>query len=319
MKPQALGPDLAYVTTVFVNAYLVGPPHGPWVLVDTGLPGFAEAIRAAARTRFGPARARPEAIYLTHGHFDHAGNARELAEGWGVPVYAAPAETPFLNGRADFAPGDPTTGGFIGFMSRFFPHSGFDLRPFLRPLPDDPAAPLPGLPGWRWVPTPGHSPGHVSFFRDADRALLAGDAFATVDLQSWVDGGLTWRPRVSRPPLPFTPDWESAEDSVEALLALGPDLLACGHGRPMSGPAARAGLEALAGRFHPPTHGRYAHRPARPAGPDNFIPLPPAPRDPLPATLALVGAGLAVGASVFFASRLGRHRGKLRRFVRLFD
>ena len=36
------------------------------------------------------------------------------------------------------------------------------------------------MPGWRWIPTPGHTPGHVSLFREADRSLIAGDAFVTV-------------------------------------------------------------------------------------------------------------------------------------------
>jgi glyoxylase-like metal-dependent hydrolase (beta-lactamase superfamily II) len=49
-----------------VNAYLLGEAGGPWILVDTGTPGNAERIRAAAQERIG-AEARPEAIVLTHG------------------------------------------------------------------------------------------------------------------------------------------------------------------------------------------------------------------------------------------------------------
>lgn len=314
---QEVLPDLARVTTVFVNCYLVGEPGGPWVLVDTGLPHFAPRVRAAAEARFGLG-ARPAAILLTHGHFDHAGSARELAEGWGeVPIYAAPGETPFLNGRADYAPGDPTVGGFMGFMSRFFPNTGRDLRPLLEPLPAD--GTVPALPGWRWLPTPGHSPGHVSFYREGDGTLLAGDAFATTDLQSWVAGGFTWAPRVSRPPLPFTPDWESARNSVETLADLRPRLVAPGHGYAIRGEAAADGLDRLVGRFRPPAHGRYAHAPARPATPDWFIPLPPAPSDPLPVACAVAGGALAVGGAVFFASRLLGHRGKLRRLAERLD
>ena len=314
---QEILPDLARVTTVFVNCYLVGHPGGPWVLMDTGLPHFAPKIRAAAEARFGIG-ARPEAILLTHGHFDHAGSARELAEGWGgVPIFAESGELPFLNGRADYAPGDPTVGGFMGFMSRFFPNKGRDLRPLLEPLPADFS--VPKLPGWRYLITPGHSPGHVSFYREADGTLLAGDAFTTVDLQSWIAGGFTWSPRVSPPPLPFTPDWESARTSVEILADLRPRLMAPGHGYAMRGAAAANGLDRLVARFRPPAHGRYAHAPTRPVTPEGFIPLPPAPPDRLPLVFAIAGGALAVGSAVFFASRLSGQKGSVRRLTALFD
>ena len=44
---------------------------------------------------------------------------------------------------------------------------------------------LPGEPGWEWLATPGHSPGHISLFRPSDRVLIAGDAFATMNMDSW--------------------------------------------------------------------------------------------------------------------------------------
>nr|MBA2604607.1 MBL fold metallo-hydrolase [Acidobacteriota bacterium] len=65
------------VPVLFVNAYLV-ETNGGFALVDSGLRGIgATLIRAAVEARFGP-RARPGAIVLTHGHFDHAGSARAL-------------------------------------------------------------------------------------------------------------------------------------------------------------------------------------------------------------------------------------------------
>ncbi|WP_262922867.1 MBL fold metallo-hydrolase [Hymenobacter cellulosilyticus] len=74
----------------FVNLYFVETGRsGEWVLVDTGLPGAAKDIIAAADKLFYPGT-HPEAILLTHGHMDHAGNARELAEHWKVPVLAHP-------------------------------------------------------------------------------------------------------------------------------------------------------------------------------------------------------------------------------------
>jgi glyoxylase-like metal-dependent hydrolase (beta-lactamase superfamily II) len=70
---------IAHLPVSIANVYFVGSPGQPWVLVDTGVPGKVDAIREAAESRYGPA-ARPQAIILTHGHFDHAGNASELAD-----------------------------------------------------------------------------------------------------------------------------------------------------------------------------------------------------------------------------------------------
>ena len=66
-----VAPDIAYLRTVLVNVVFLGTADG-WVLVDTGIPGSGDAIKKAAEALFGPG-ARPQAIILTHGHFDHAG------------------------------------------------------------------------------------------------------------------------------------------------------------------------------------------------------------------------------------------------------
>ena len=54
---------------------------------------------------------RPAAILLTHGHFDHVGALKTLAEEWDVPVYAHTLELPYLTGRSSYPPPDPSVGG----------------------------------------------------------------------------------------------------------------------------------------------------------------------------------------------------------------
>src|SRR5206468_4188368 len=123
---------------------------------------------------------------------------------------------------------------------------------------------VPGMPGWRWVHTPGHAPGHVAFWRESDRVLIAGDAFVTQRQESAL-GVLTQRPMVRRPPAYFTCDWQAARKSVQALAALRPEVAATGHGVPMYGEGMRRQLDALlenwdnVGRPH---HGRYIFDPA---------------------------------------------------------
>lgn len=69
-----------------MNAYLVGHPQR-WALVDTGERGHASALLRAAAGFAGDVS--PQAVVLSHGHFNHAGGARELSQHWGVPIYAS--------------------------------------------------------------------------------------------------------------------------------------------------------------------------------------------------------------------------------------
>lgn len=254
---------VARLRVAVVNVYFIGQPRGAsWVLVDAGLPvGAAEILRVAA-DRFG-VEARPAAIVLTHGHFDHAGALETLLAVWNVPVYAHTAELPFLTGIADYPPPDPTVGAAVtARLAPPRPEHGIDLGDHVQPLPAN--GNVPGAPGWRWIHTPGHSPGHVSLFRASDRVLIAGDAVATTDQESIYS--LIGQPReLSGPPAYFTIDWDKAERSVATLASLKPARLAPGHGDPMAHRKLAAELARLARDFRDrvrPTHGRYAVQPA---------------------------------------------------------
>jgi glyoxylase-like metal-dependent hydrolase (beta-lactamase superfamily II) len=260
-----LAPDVACLPGPIVNVYLVGRPSAGdrgWTLIDAGILGMTEQIARAAARRFG-ADARPAAILLTHGHFDHVGALKKLAERWDTPVYAHPLELPYLTGRSSYTPPDPTVGG--GLMSRLsvlFPRGPIDLGARARALLDD--GEVPNLPGWRTIHTPGHAPGHVSFFREADRLLIAGDAFVTTKQESFVASLL--KPfYIQGPPTYFTPDWPASRRSVEALAALHPASAGTGHGRPVAGERLDEALNRLArefARLAVPKHGRYVAQPA---------------------------------------------------------
>ncbi len=300
MPVEELAPELARLKTVIANLYFAGRPGGPWVLVDAGTPGHAARIRAAAEERFGPG-ARPEAILLTHGHFDHAGSAAELAELWDVPIYAHRLERPFLTGKSTYPPKDPTAGGAMAFLSRVFPSSTVNVGDRLRDLPE--GGETPGLKGWRWHHTPGHAPGHVAFFQEGESILLAGDACTTMDLDSPL-GMLTQERRICRPPAPFTFDWDQAQRSVQLLADLRPVMIACGHGEAMS--AAATDLAELARNFPRPSHGRYAATPAC-TDENGIVSLPPPVDDPLPKVVAVAGlSALAVIAVVALSRRNAR-------------
>jgi glyoxylase-like metal-dependent hydrolase (beta-lactamase superfamily II) len=252
-----IAPNLAYLRTVLVNVIFVGMRQaGPrqWVLVDAGILGSAKAIRDAAEARFGK-DAPPAAILMTHGHFDHVGALEELSRDWDVPVYAHPVEAPYLTGRASYPPSDPKAdGGIMPKLSPLFPRTPVDISERLVELPADGSVPF--LHGWHWIATPGHTPGHVSFWNETSRCLIAGDAFITTGQESAYEVAMQ-TPEMHGPPRYFTPDWTAAAASVRRLAALRPDLVITGHGRAVAGPNMLAALDELAENFErlaPPEH-----------------------------------------------------------------
>ena len=128
-------------------------------------------------------------------------------------------------------------------MSSYKP---INIASSLVPLPAD--CTIPGMVGWRWIHTPGHSPGHVSFFRDGDRTLLAGDAFVTIRTDSFYKA-IIQKEEINGPPPYFTSDWDAAWESVKKLEALKPALAVTGHGPAMEGEELRSGLEELVNEF----------------------------------------------------------------------
>ncbi|MUV38430.1 Hydroxyacylglutathione hydrolase [Lentibacillus sp. JNUCC-1] len=105
--------DISYYTDQIANVIMIGAPDGNgWVLADAGLPYGAKQIKRAAAERFGEG-VPPQAIILTHGHFDHVGSLVELLDEWDVPVYAHELEMPYLTGEKSYPiPDGSVEGGF---------------------------------------------------------------------------------------------------------------------------------------------------------------------------------------------------------------
>jgi glyoxylase-like metal-dependent hydrolase (beta-lactamase superfamily II) len=264
-QPQEIAPDVYCLEVgkgiMRSNVYFVRSGSS-WVLIDTASANCGRVIQEAAESLFG-ANTPPAAILLTHDHPDHAGSTPELARRWGCLVYVHPDELALVT--ADFSTFFSTVKGYAN------PLDTWVILPLMRVMPRrheamlaessfkdvarafDPGAGVPGLPDWECIHTPGHSPGHVSFFRPSDRVLITGDAVLTVHLNSlW--SFLLWgfgrnKQRLSGPPWYTTWSWRAAKESVASLARLEPRLLACGHGLPMSGSRTAPQLRAFAQSF----------------------------------------------------------------------
>lgn len=272
-QPQEIAPGVFYIEAgkgiMRSNVYFVRSGSS-WVLIDTASAHCGPVIQAASAL-FG-ANTPPAAILLTHVHPDHSGSTLELARKWDCLAYVHPDELPFaIADRSNFF---STYKDYTTSAGRWTPPplDRWIILPMVRAMPKraretmlsessfkevvrafEPGSPLPGLPDWECLPTPGHTPGHVAFFRPADRVLIAGDATVTVNLNS-IWGLLLWglgrnNPRLSAPPWYTTWSWRTAKASVGCVARVEPRVLAGGHGIPLTSPTTARDLRGFADHF----------------------------------------------------------------------
>jgi glyoxylase-like metal-dependent hydrolase (beta-lactamase superfamily II) len=279
---------------LFVNYYMIQDEEsGEWVLVDAGLKWSAARIKAMAKELFGDRK--PSAIILTHGHFDHVGALDALADEWLVPVYAHEMEMPYLNGKSSYPPADPGVGGGgMATMSFMYPMGPINVSKHLRKLPYNGS--IPGLKEWKYIHTPGHSPGHISLYRESDKVLIAGDAFVTTKAESVIEA-LSFMKNLSGPPKYLTCNWASAKQSVIKLEGLNAEVVATGHGKPMRGEEYRTAMRELVANFDSvavPAEGRYVNEPAV-TNEEGVQYLPPA-TEKVTSVLKVLGVTLAIAS-----------------------
>lgn len=308
-----VAPGVWRLKDLFVNVFVIQNREGTeWVLVDAGLKSSGEKIKNFAKDIFGSTGSRPKAIVLTHGHFDHRGSLLQLADEWGVHIYCHHQERPYLTGRSSYPPPDPAVGGgLIALFSFTFPKAPINVEAHLRELADDGS--IPELEDWRWMHTPGHTPGHISLFREKDGVLIAGDALVTT-MQESIIAVITQKKYVGGPPKYFTPDWADAARSARELAALEPNVLVTGHGSAMYGDKARKELHKLVKEFWKwgiPAQGRYVKEAAvfnEDGVPTHIPPL----RGAMLKRIAIAAGLLALGYAVLqYRKKQGGWKGKV--------
>ena len=187
-----------------INAYLLGD-----VLVDAGTKGHGKKVVKAVAGRGVTAHA------ATHAHPDHVGGSRQVLQSLGVPFWIGAADAPAaedgrsVTAQSRIAPIVGRTGGFPAVTVDRRLQEGDELTG-----------------GFVVLDVPGHSAGHVAFWRERDRVLVAGDVFFNMHL-------LTLQPGLRHPPAFLTVDPELNRASQRKLADLGPELVLFGHGPPL--------------------------------------------------------------------------------------
>jgi glyoxylase-like metal-dependent hydrolase (beta-lactamase superfamily II) len=190
-----------------VNVYLAGD-----VLIDAGPPFSSRRLIAALRPHSISAHA------LTHAHFDHQGGSHAVCDAFGAPLWCGPGD------REAAESGDgtrllPDPNGWIARLSRRMAGPG---HPVARVLADGDE-----VGGFIVIESPGHTPGHLAFWREEDRVLILGDVL-------FHRNPATFRAGLAEPFEFATFDPAANRESARRLAELEPEVVCFGHGEPLT-------------------------------------------------------------------------------------
>ena len=190
-----------------MNVYLAGD-----VLIDAATRHSARRILRQLEGREVRAHA------LTHAHGDHQGASHAVCTKLGIPYWVGEGDVEAAQGGGPVIvrkqPGSPRNKASVAL----FAGPG---HPVDRVLQDGDE-----VGGFRVIAVPGHSAGHVAYWRESDRALVLGDVLFGLNL-------LTGIPGLQEPPEVFTPDPAQNRESARKLARLEPALVCFGHGPPL--------------------------------------------------------------------------------------
>lgn len=194
------------------------------ILVDAGMPGHLEAIKAAME-KAGVPFGTLSAVIFTHQDIDHIGSIQEVLKAVGKPidVYAHAVEKPYIEG--DKEPIKMTRERVAQMLERFPEDMRKEIEAiFLNPptakvtktVSDGEVLPFFG--GIQVIHTPGHTPGHICLYHQVTRTLITGDATVSQD------------GKILGPNPPATYDMAQALESHKKFAAFDVEKVICYHG-----------------------------------------------------------------------------------------
>lgn len=187
-----------------INCYVIED-----VLIDSGIRSSGSTVLKALKNKSITKHA------LTHAHADHQGSSKLICESLEIPLLCSEPEKAFAeNGNVTFE--YPNPNHFISkFQQNFWAGKGHPVSYTLKENDT--------IGGFTVIETPGHSKGHLSFFREKDGVLIVGDVMTNMNL-------LTTKVGLHEPPNLFTTNQEINRKSILKLASLKPKILCFGHG-----------------------------------------------------------------------------------------
>lgn len=192
-----------------INVYVIGD-----VLIDAATRQGEKRIMKQIAGKTVTAHA------LTHAHPDHQGSSHAICEQLGIPLWCGQDDVPAMETPGAIV--NPKAPVWLNkLQARYWtgpPH------PVARALKEGDE-----VAGFTVLETPGHSRGHVSFWRESDRVLIVGDVLSNINFIAGIPG-------LNTPPDLFTPDPARNRASARRLAELKPALACFGHGAPLRNP-----------------------------------------------------------------------------------
>lgn len=190
-----------------INVYLLGS-----TLVDAGIRSSGKRILKEIGDR------NVSTHVLTHAHADHQGASAFICNQLNIPLWCGKAEKEAAEtGEVTNAFSNPNH-PIAKIQQRFWSGLG---HPVAKTLQEGDM-----VEDFVVLETPGHSPGHIVFWRESDGVLIAGDVVVNMNLMTTITG-------VGEPPALFTADIATNRQSIKKIAALKPRITCVGHGPPL--------------------------------------------------------------------------------------
>lgn len=187
-----------------INCYLVDD-----ILIDAGIRSSGDKILKAIKDK------KISTHILTHAHADHQGSSNYICERLNIPLWTSEWEKENAeSGKVIYE--YPKSNNLIAqFQQNFWAGKGHKVTNVVKEGDN--------VGSFTVIETPGHSKGHLSFFRERDRVLITGDTLVNMNLLTTIVG-------LNEPPTLFTTDKKTNRKSIQKLFELKPKVLCFGHG-----------------------------------------------------------------------------------------